>query len=432
MVTGEEYIFENIYEARDYILTTELKALLLDSSRKKAPLTVNPDFLRFNLPYEIIAKRFIIPTNSLLFPFSSFFNEAPDDKFIMTRLQTGRYSLKPNLKNRKYLFRGESEYHSLCKPNLFRNAKKRYFLDTIIYGDEMVRLLLSHPLVQLLDLGVMLDGHYIQFEMNLYGLLQHYYNKTSLLDLTSDINVALFFATQKYDPESDTYNPITDENHVAGVLYFYEIDIMEDFKYGMDNKQLSTIGLQVFPRSGKQRGFLFHHNIDDNFNDLPRLKAFRFKHNAKISKEISEQMNGGESLFPGDILERHWRNEDKRINTVSRDAVKINLTRNPGETIDSIEQKLKKDYGISVEDYKPVFTADELREYYDSIKDENYWENFCNQIYIPGDTEGKMMNDLLNLPNNPKYEWAFKENVSHVIDYKQGVMLKQFEHILKE
>ena len=220
-------------------------------------------------------------------------------------------------------------------------------------------------------------------------------------------------------------------NH-CDIEYFYEIDIMEDFKYGMDNKQLSTIGLQVFPRSGKQRGFLFHHNIDDNFNDLPRLKAFRFKHNAKIAKEISEQMNGGESLFPGDILERHWRNEDKRINTVSRDAVKINLTRNPGETIDSIEQKLKKDYGISVDDYKPVFTADELREYYDSIKDENYWENFCNQIYIPGDTEGKMMNDLLNLPNNPKYEWAFKENVSHVIDYKQGVMLKQFEHILKE
>ena len=40
----------------------------------------------------------------------------------------------------------------------------------------MFYLILSHPLVQLLDLGVVLNGELVRFEMNLYGLIQHYYN----------------------------------------------------------------------------------------------------------------------------------------------------------------------------------------------------------------------------------------------------------------
>lgn len=429
MVTGEEYLFENIYEARDYILSIEANALSKDPHRKCAPTCINSP--SFNMPFDAYMQIAHIPTDSLDYPFSAYFNKADDNKFIMTKLQSGRYSLKPNLKNRKFLFRGESEFHPQCKPNLFRNPKKSYFLDSMIYGDEMERLVLSHPLVQLLDLGVKLNGTLVRFEMNLHGLIQHYYNKSSLLDLTSDINVALFFATQKYDWDSDTYEPITDETHEPGVLYYYDIDLDRDFKSSFYGEQLSTIGLQVFPRSGRQKGFLYSLNKNSNFNSLPQVKAFRFKHNAKIANEISNLMNSGELLFPYDILKSHWRSEDRNNNVISRDAVRFNLTRNEEETLESIEHKLKTMYGITIEDYKPVLTTDELHEYYKSIECDNFWENFCNQIYIPGDIDGKMMNDLLNLPNNPEYEWAFKENVQHVIDYKQGFLLRIYEHILK-
>lgn len=428
MVTGKEYIFENIYEARDYILSMESNALQRDSHRKTAPICMRPTM--FNVPFEEFKKDAFIPTDSLDYPLSAYYNNADDCKFIMTKLQSGRYSLKPNLKNRYFLFRGESEFHSPCKPNLFRNPRKKYFLDSMIYGDEMVRVILSHPLVQLLDLGVKLNGSVYRFEMNLYGLLQHYYNKSSLLDLTSDIDVALFFATQKYDWESDKYTPIIDENHEAGILYYYEIDINRDFQQQLNGEQLSTIGLQVFPRSGRQKGFLYNLNMHSNFNDLPQLKAFRFKHNAVIAKEISEQMNLGKTLFPNDILRTHWRDNTRRINVVSQDAIKINLTRNIDETFESIQEKLKSSYHISTEDYRPILTAAELHEYYNSIKYESYWEEFCSQIYIPGDTDGCMMNDLINLPNNPEYEWAFKENIHSKIDYKQGYLLRMYAHIL--
>lgn len=429
MVTGKEYIFDNIYEARDYILSIETKTLSNDPLRKSAPVCINPPL--FNMPFKEYIKTAHIPMNCLDYSYSAYFNEADDCKFIMSRLKSGRYSLKPNLKNHKFLFRGETEFHSPCKPNLFRDSKKKYFLDSMIYGDEMIILILSHPLVQLFDLGIKLNGKLIRFEMNLYGLLQHYYNQSPFLDLTSDINVALFFATQKYDRNSDKYIPVIDENNESGIIYFYDIDIDRDFKERVEGKQLSTIGLQVFPRSGRQKGFLYKLNKDDNFNNLPQLKAFRFKHKADIAIKINEQMNQGETLFPNDILKTHWCNFAKMKNVISKDAIKINLIHNPEETFESIEEKLKSLYQMSIQDYRPRLTTKELHQYYETIKNESYWEEFCNHIYIPGDTDGKMIKDLMNLPNNPEYEWAFKEDVQHVIDYKQGYLLKMYEHILK-
>lgn len=302
----------------------------------------------------------------------------------------------------------------------------------MIHGDEMFCLILSHPLVQLLDMGVELDGKHYRFEMNLYGLIQHYYNKSALLDLTSDIDVALFFATQHYDWETDTYSPIVDENHDCGVLYYYDIDINRDFNKQADGELLSTIGLQVFPRSGRQSGFLYQCGKDRNFNDLPQLKAFRFMHNAKTAEEISAKMDGGTRLFPHDILQSHWRNANRNEKKVSVDAVRFNLTRNQNETVESLTDKLRNDYHIEVDDYKPVMTKDELHEYYESMKDGKVWKEFCSQIYIPGDATGKMKADLLYVPNKEEYKWAFMEDVEHQIDYDKGFLLKIYKHILQK
>ena len=312
----------------------------------------------------------------------------------MKRLESGRYSLSPNLKSRKFLFRGEVEFHDPCKPSLFRDAKKTYFLDSLIYGHEMFHLILSHPLVQLLDMGIDLNGHHIRFEMNLYGLTQHYYNKTTLLDLTSDIDVALFFATQSYDWKTDSYSPLVDETHEPGILYYYDLNCWTDFVSG---RELSTIGLQVFPRSGRQKGFLYNCERNFNFNTHPQVHAVRFKHNAEIAREISDKMREeGRQLFPHDILEDHWsqrhpvKMQEKRV---SYDAVLINVIFNEEETFNSLRMKLENDYGIEVTDYTPVLTEDELHQYYEDVRSSDLWGRFCDQIYIPGDRDGKMMAD---------------------------------------
>lgn len=433
MVTGNEYIFENVDEALKYVLELERKALASDPYRQEPATIVRPVPGMFMQPFtDDMAKKAFVPVDSLDYPLSAWFNNAAGDKFVMTRLKSGRYSLKPNLRHRKFLFRGESEFHNPCKPNLSRNPKQKRFTKELMKGQEMMLLMMSHPLVQLLDLGVELNGELCRFEMNLFGLAQHYYNKTSFLDLTSEPQVAAFFATTKYDWDTDTYSPIDEKDSETGVLYYYNLDINQDFGKRMDGSRssLSTIGLQVFPRSGRQKGFLYDLRTNENFNEVAQVQAVRFYQHADMSKRIWSAFHEGKDLFPDDILMRHWRQNNADSNVISTRTIKMNQNHNPEMTLAEVEAEARS-LGLKIEDYVPRFTAAELDEYYAAVKNEHYWQNFCNQIHIPGDKDGRMMNDLLTLPQNPKYRWAFERDDNHVTDFDKGYVLKMYQECLR-
>lgn len=433
MVTGNEYIFDNIDEALKYVLDTEQNALAQDSQRKVAPVIMRNISGLFSQPFsEDMARQAFLPVDSLDYPLSAWYNNAGTEKFVMTRLRSGRYSLKPNLRHRKFLFRGESEFHQPCKPNLCRNLHQHRFTAEMIRGQEMRIVMLSHPLVQLLDLGVELCGTLYRFEMNLYGLTQHYYNKTSFLDLTSDPQVATFFATTKYDEVSDTYSPIEDESHEPGVLYYYNLSIHEDFGYHEDGRKspLSTIGLQVFPRSGRQRGFLYDLRPKENFNDVARVNAVRFKHRADIAKRICDSFNNGTSLFPDDILMLHWRQYHKGSNVISNRTVMMNKIDNPKMTLEQVAAEVHS-LGFDIQDYVPRFTDDEIDEYYAAVQNEDFWSRFCRQIHIPGDKDGQMMRALQSLPSDPRYRWAFERDNRHTTNFDGGYVMRRYKVCLK-
>lgn len=77
--------------------------------------------------------------------------ELPSDAFIVNQLMSGKFSIKPNLYGRKFLFRGQSKYYDVCTPGLFRNPKQSYFLKELIQYDELRAVLATHPLVQLFE-----------------------------------------------------------------------------------------------------------------------------------------------------------------------------------------------------------------------------------------------------------------------------------------
>ena len=62
---------------------------------------------------------------------------------------------------------------------------------------------------------------HIRFKINYEGLSQHYYNKTPLLDLTSSMEVAKFFAVTTFNMEKDRYEVYNGDK--LGVLYYYDI-----------------------------------------------------------------------------------------------------------------------------------------------------------------------------------------------------------------
>lgn len=116
-----------------------------------------------------------------------------------------------------------------------------------------------------------------------------------------------------------------DEEHRLDVLHFYLLDINENFKPQLDGNfsPLTTIGLQIFSRSGRQKGFIYNVEKNENFNHSPRLKTFWFKHNAAATK-IFDKFNGGDELFLDNMLSQHWMKYNNSNKVISNRIVMLN------------------------------------------------------------------------------------------------------------
>lgn len=401
--------FENVNEAISYLQTTEKLAYEKDSVLNSLAnmnyyydLTQNSFRISWASPYVAIRKNSYPSTSFLMSQMAPLDPNKPEEFY---------FSLKPNLYKHKFLYRGQSDYYEgkPCVPNLFRDKEhndKGYYLDFLIFSQEMELLIKSHPIVQLLENGIEMLHDIFRIRMHYPGLAQHYYNKSQYLDLTSDINVMKFFATTDYDHVTDKYYPVTDTNKV-GVIYYYELKYPEAFQQHR-GYALKTIGKQVFLRSGAQCGFLLEMEKGVDFKTLPEVRAVYFKHNPELSAEIYKNSNSGNDYFPEDILQEAWHNRLKERyenKVVSRKAVELNVSRNDGESIESITSKLN-DLGIKVDDFIPEFSKEELTQFYNNI--ETWWINFCNDIHF-SDAEDELYRQAMReIINQNKYKWAFQ------------------------
>jgi hypothetical protein len=273
----------------------------------------------------------------------------------------------------------------------------------MIQHQELIVLLNSHPLVKLLGNGIELFHDYFRFEMNYYGLSQHYYNKTSLLDLTSDMNAAKFFAVTTFNFNQDKYEKY--DGNGLGVLYYF--DIQPD-SFTNEGHQLSTIGKQVFMRSGAQRGFLLDMSVGQNFNDFPEVRYVFFRHNSTVTDRIFNEAMGGDKYMANELLRTHWYNRmSDPINSkvISRAALNLNFAFNKGTSHRKIVNELRcKGFHIDPK-LETKFSDEELDVYYSTALQN--WEQFCEDIYFYS-PEGRILkNHLLNVPNDPRYRWAF-------------------------
>ena len=366
---------------------------------------ISNDLFFYDTEYELFRAPFVAPHVSF------YKNEFPSDAFIMNHNQSHKFVLKPNLYKRKFLYRGQSrDYPKPCTPNLFRNETKNYFLDDLIWGQEMQLLIKSHPLVKLISNGVDILHKNFSFFIYYGGLAHHYYNKTRFLDLTSDMEAMKFFATTNYNWNNDEYTPVLDTNEL-GIIYCYELQMPDAFHLHDDGHHLSVIGKQIFMRSGAQYGFLLDLPKELDMKKLPEVKIFYFKHDANISMEIFQKSGNGHKFFPSDILEDYWKEKLKerlKKNIVSIETVKHNVFLNEGETEESIIKKLEE-RGILVDrTYKPSFSKEQLDVYYQDIKN-GWWDEFCKDIYFYGSDGLHYKEELRQIENKTEYLWAFKK-----------------------
>lgn len=263
-----------------------------------------------------------------------------------------RFSIKPSLANNKFLYRGQSQFYEKCVPNMFRDedkVKNHQFVDDVIQINELEVLLRQHPLVKLFEQGFYLLHEFFRFRVDYVGLSQHYYNRTPMLDLTSDMEVAKFFAVTWFDMVEDRYKKYDGDD--LGVLYYY--DLAPDAftpRVGRDYF-VETIGKQPFMRSGNQSGFLLRLDSEKNFNLLPEVRYVFFRHNASITDRIFEESGNGDKYMPQEMLRTHWynrMNNEKARKGISLEALQLNYENNPGVSHNSIVKALQsKGFHIS-------------------------------------------------------------------------------------
>ena len=236
-----------------------------------------PDALELRRILNIFQDRFpvkhLMPSESIV--------DGAEDKYLLTQLSDGMTVLKPNITHQGLLFYGNYKFN----PNqfilpYFKESIHDNMLERNVKLEQFKLLIESFPLYAMLKNGIDLPKSNIKIRMeNPYGIASAYHLDSPFLNLTSSIDIALFYATHKY--EDNKYVPVKDG---IGVVYFYVMD-----KPFGQIPGLFTLGLQVFPRTFYNKQFLLRLKPNEDFNEKDGVFGFSFKQSEKASEEIAEK-----------------------------------------------------------------------------------------------------------------------------------------------
>lgn len=170
-------------------------------------------------------------------------------------------------------------------------------------------------------------------------IAQHYGLETGWLDITSDFNVALFFATCFWN--EDHWEPLTkkqteiDETHQHGMIFHMPSNRMQHrilqalenlkpwtdepigktedgnvqygklehpiYRHEMPNV-IYPIGFQPFMRCSMQNGYGIYMRTAKPLQEDLEFEKLRFRHSEKLSRWIYDLMDGGRKVYPHEGL----------------------------------------------------------------------------------------------------------------------------------
>lgn len=202
--------------------------------------------------------------------------------------EAGRLHLVSGVEIQDFWYRGQVEEKLPCVPALGRIDTLEGRLLSLCRGVAFEEALEAHPFVRKAEQS----GLHVDHE----GLAQHYGLPTDMLDLTSSFAVASFFATCRWDTESDRYLPVGN-NGPPGVIYRVIAGILED----RQPESVHLVGWQPLPRPEQQRALAIRMKPGQDFvYDLFTTERAYFKQSAAIAHRIWKEFDEGRALFPHD------------------------------------------------------------------------------------------------------------------------------------
>lgn len=209
----------------------------------------------------------------------------------------------------KYFYRGESAFYGSSKPGIYRGngISPMQQLANFLILDEACIFLEQFDAVR----------RWSPSSVIYPALAQHYGIKTSLMDITSDLKTALFFACCNY--ENHQWRPMEKKDFVYkkdrngakdcryGILYRTPTEIT-DIKWALttnetESELITPIGYQPFMRCSAQHGYMLYvRNKLFNLLEDPLFDKFRFEHNEDFCRWIFEEMDCGNKVYPLDDI----------------------------------------------------------------------------------------------------------------------------------
>lgn len=213
---------------------------------------------------------------------------------------------------RNSYYRGENQIFSKSQPSLFRSLEKF----TTHEDQELYRFIANMRIAEfrifLCRLGI------VQFWLNNYGsvlfeaLAQHYGLETEWLDITSDFDVALFFATCKW--QDGKWHPLDEEDireHPTGVIFHIPQWQAEYSRHctlkasGIENEvnAILPIGYQPFMRCHSQYAYGIHMDVPFPLQEDNKFEKLHFHHSVELSQKVFDMMDKGKKIYPQEGLD---------------------------------------------------------------------------------------------------------------------------------
>lgn len=190
-------------------------------------------------------------------------------------------------------YRGQIKHYNFkCSANLYRSKDLKSKFIEVCRTIAFEEFLEKHPFVQFIN--SLQDEIYI----NKTAIAQHYELKTPYLDLTSNFDVASFFATCELI--NGKYKPYKGNEY--GVIYVFDEVLNHTIqKHGYDTN-LEYVGWQPLPRPEQQRASTYKLKENEDFTNFKHVNSYLFLHNRSQSKEIWQKFDKGRILFPKDSI----------------------------------------------------------------------------------------------------------------------------------
>jgi hypothetical protein len=195
--------------------------------------------------------------------------------------------------DRSFMYRGQTARYPTCAPSLLRSVpndewqiKTHLTLERFRVA-ELELVLREHPFKAVADKR--------GFHVDYHALAQHYGIPTSLLDLTSNVEVAAFFAVARWDGEAASFRPMETG---TGVIYRFD---WAAFGPGY-SKFFEPVGFGPGLRPARQHAWTFRLRPGVDFQQVPHVSAFEFAHSKAASLELFEKFDDGAWLYPPDCL----------------------------------------------------------------------------------------------------------------------------------